>query len=874
MFLKVKGSENTSKEVCGKTLKIYRNNKTGEYSWNLVRCKKLECPQCSQVIKSNFLMRLNYNVNLNGLLFFLTITTVSLDSKYLVRWFDNIRKRVGELYSRESITEEMIEKDTYYNLLCFTKTKNNYINVIDIAVQLTKYKNAREKYEKHLKLLWKENYLSKYSYYKLKDMELKHSKYKDMKGHEKFEMKKDFYEFFIAEIKRRIPKDSMLYKEWESKIRDRFNHNYGNGFEYVKVLEYQKQAKRAHFHCLVSKYVPNCLLFELSDTNAFIYDNSFCKEQENFNIDRVAEYIGKYITKDVMDSATELQKENENIQVLTHSHNCQVTLEYNSSNDEKRNEWTPIKTVHDKVITAHIGDNRTFKDYDGFMNNLLDVFEIDNELYKAIAQYEKNYLKSRRLLQKCSGVVEGRHGKEKAKDFKETWYKDLNRSHMLQIDLISAKMLTYELERRKNIEVSRFKLKENAEEHLKFADEYQRKFIETVVNSDKPITVLTGSAGTGKSTVISTMLRSLQISGKKILIVSLTGKAVSRSEEILGNIDDVSEGEIICKTMHKICNADFNEMEFPRFSFNEKNSLHYDMIVVEESSMISRLLLSFFLQACDTRAKIVFVGDRNQLPPIQQTSIFDEILSGDIPEEFYDFIELKKIHRSTDSIISMAHKVLKGEYKDFKAYDIDCIREKYKEGYQILCSTNKLVRDICTQILTDKTDIIINDYKRYNVGDKVMATSNNSRIANGIFNGQVFKLERFEGNEIVLTRNCKEFKLDIIKFNTLMVPAVCISIHKSQGSEYSKVLAIWDNEKRLVSRNILYTAVTRAKESALTMSMFSEKKEEIEAFGKASIPKMVYKAFSYDTNNNFIKVHSEVVLYEQLLNNYVNDNVM
>lgn len=107
-----------------------------------------------------------------------------------------------------------------------------------------------------------------------------------------------------------------------------------------------------------------------------------------------------------------------------------------------------------------------------------------------------------------------------------------------------------------------------------------------------------------------------------------------------------------------------------------------------------------------------------------------------------------------------------------------------------------------------------------------------------------------------------------------MVPAVCISIHKSQGSEYSKVLAIWDNEKRLVSRNILYTAVTRAKESALTMSMFSEKKEEIEAFGKASIPKMVYKAFSYDANNNFIKVHSEVVLYEQLLNNYVNDNVM
>ena len=363
----------------------------------------------------------------------------------------------------------------------------------------------------------------------------------------------------------------------------------------------------------------------------------------------------------------------------------------------------------------------------------------------------------------------------------------------------------------------------------------------------KSMLILTGGPGTGKTTTLNAIIDLLEQEGLSIAIAAPTGRAAKRISEVTGRE---------AKTIHRLLEVDFSSREELNFIHNERNPLKADAVVIDEMSMVDTALFESLLRGCRMGCKLILVGDSDQLPSVGAGNILRDLIdSGCIPT-----VELKQVFRQAaeSKIVTNAHRIVAGEYPDLTVRDNDFFFLRRQNTASVLSTVTELVakrlpasygysplEDI--QVLTPqrKGDLgvyAINDslqqalnppqkgkkeYKSilftFREGDKVLQTRNNYDIewekpgtnekGMGIYNGDIGIIRRIDligGNiEIDFDDRLCNYTLDMAGELEL---AYAVTVHKSQGSEYSAVvLPILGGYDKLYFRNLLYTAVTRAR---------------------------------------------------------------
>ena len=359
--------------------------------------------------------------------------------------------------------------------------------------------------------------------------------------------------------------------------------------------------------------------------------------------------------------------------------------------------------------------------------------------------------------------------------------------------------------------------------------------------------LITGGPGTGKTTILNGILSLFDQYGIKSLLAAPTGRAAKRLTEITGK--DAS-------TIHRLLEATIDPPSGKMFfAKDESNPLKTDAVIVDEMSMVDIQLLCSLLKAIPAGKRIILVGDPDQLPPVGPGSPFSDCLrSGCIPT-----VRLTEIFRQAqESLIVMnAHQINNGQMPELNVKNKDffflpCQSEEQvmqtiaalcetrlptkmgipsdqiqvlspaKKGYSGSWGINALLQSRLNPPSPAKKEKKHGDYS-FREGDRVMQIRNNydivwtktdgSAVGTGIFNGDIGTITKIDLQEETLhiIFDDRETDYDFTQLSELE-PAFAMTVHKSQGSEYRAViLAAWNGSPYLLSRSILYTAVTRAK---------------------------------------------------------------
>lgn len=392
-------------------------------------------------------------------------------------------------------------------------------------------------------------------------------------------------------------------------------------------------------------------------------------------------------------------------------------------------------------------------------------------------------------------------------------------------------------------EITHFEEKNNILFH-----EEQKNAIKNAINNG--VSVITGGPGTGKTTIIKCIIEVLKQHGQKFMLLAPTGRASKRMSD--------STGEE-AKTIHRALEVASGDLaKSSRFVYNENNTFKTDAVIVDEVSMVDVALMSHLCKALPRDCKLILVGDKDQLPSVGAGNVLDDILKSGIIKVSM----LTKIYRQSDDslIITNAHLINSGKMpildnssKDFffeEKSDLNQIKQSIVdmvvrrlpkftglESTQIqvlaplkagVCGIDNLNRSLQESInppSMEKMEVNVGE-TIFRVGDKVMQTANNYNLAwkkmsgfieeegEGVFNGDIGYIELidFQTNEVVVMfedgRRCLYPRTEL---NQLSL-AYAITIHKSQGSEFDVVLlpAI-AGPSMILTRNLIYTAVTRAK---------------------------------------------------------------
>ena len=360
--------------------------------------------------------------------------------------------------------------------------------------------------------------------------------------------------------------------------------------------------------------------------------------------------------------------------------------------------------------------------------------------------------------------------------------------------------------------------------------------------------LITGGPGTGKTTILNGILELLGRMQLRCLLAAPTGRAAKRLSEVTG--EDAS-------TIHRLLEAGIDpatgKMFFAR---DEENPLKCDAVIVDEMSMVDIQLLHCLLRAIPQGKRLILVGDPDQLPPVGPGFPFGDMLrSGVLPS-----VRLTEIFRQAQQslIVMNAHRVNQGQMPDLKCVTSDFFFMR-RSSEDAVCS---LIRDLCAtrlpqnmgipadqiQVLSptrkgavgtvnlnrllqaalnppgpDKKERAFGDYL-FREGDRVMQIRNNydilwkkndgSMVGAGIFNGDVGIIQSIDtGSETLsVLFDDRVAEYDFTQLGELE-PAYAMTVHKSQGSEYrAVVLTAWNGSPYLLSRSVLYTAITRARE--------------------------------------------------------------
>lgn len=359
------------------------------------------------------------------------------------------------------------------------------------------------------------------------------------------------------------------------------------------------------------------------------------------------------------------------------------------------------------------------------------------------------------------------------------------------------------------------------------AKEQQNSVIGLIKNN---LAILTGGPGTGKTTCLKILCKALKLMNKKFLLCAPTGRASKRMKE---------STEENAQTIHRL--LEYKPMGLMgKFLKNEEYQLNTDYVILDESSMIDVFLVNSLLKAIKPTTTLIFVGDTDQLPSISMGSILRDLKESEVIPVF----ELNQIHRQGEEsyIIKNSHNIKRNLAMELKkGSDFSFLKINNKEEmvnilkecinrhktFQILCPIKNGVfgtEDVNTfmQINLNKssTKSIYAYNKVFKVGDKVIQKDNdyNKEVYNGE-TGEIIDIENditkvfFKDNDpqIIMYTKKELKKLDL---------AYAITIHKSQGSEFDNVIMIVDGHKDFLSKELLYTGITRAKKGLLILSLF------------------------------------------------------
>lgn len=380
-------------------------------------------------------------------------------------------------------------------------------------------------------------------------------------------------------------------------------------------------------------------------------------------------------------------------------------------------------------------------------------------------------------------------------------------------------------------------------------DEHQVQAVKEAVRNG--LLVITGGPGTGKTTTINTIIRYFEMEGMDIFLAAPTGRAAKRMSETTG---------FEARTIHRMLELNGGMEGSAGFERNETNPLETDLVIIDEMSMVDITLMNSLLKAIAPGTRLILVGDINQLPSVGPGSVLKDI----IQSEAFNVVMLTKIFRqaSTSDIIVNAHKINRGEEVSLDNKSMDFFFLKRYEADIIINVVLQLVKqklpkfvdatpyDI--QVLTpmrkgllgvERLNGILQQYlnppdqsKRekehgdmvFREGDKVMQTKNNYQLeweictkfgltvdkGMGIFNGDMGIITEINDFAETMTVEFDEGRKVEYSYKLLdeLELAYAITIHKSQGSEYpAVVIPLLNGPSMLMNRNLLYTAVTRAR---------------------------------------------------------------
>lgn len=366
------------------------------------------------------------------------------------------------------------------------------------------------------------------------------------------------------------------------------------------------------------------------------------------------------------------------------------------------------------------------------------------------------------------------------------------------------------------------------------------------IAADRGLLILTGGPGTGKTTTVKGIIANLERKNVTIFLCAPTGMAAKRMSDVTGRE---------AKTIHRLLEVEWSEDDKPVFRRNAGNPLACGAIIVDEVSMVDVELMASLLDALPLGCRIILVGDSDQLPSVGPGNVLGDIIaSGVMP-----VVCLTEIFRQAQKslIVMNAHRIIHGEHPVLNRTDSDfffmpredgsltadtvtaLVAKRLPDAYgfspiadiQVLCPSKR--GECGTQNLNKRLQAVMNPPDRsknelrtpagriFREGDRVMQIKNNYNIHwkkgieenDGVFNGDIGLIRKIN---YLTAQMLIDFDGRIAEYPTDNLSeldlAYAITVHKSQGSEYPVViLPLIDSPKPLMYRNLLYTAVTRAK---------------------------------------------------------------
>lgn len=382
---------------------------------------------------------------------------------------------------------------------------------------------------------------------------------------------------------------------------------------------------------------------------------------------------------------------------------------------------------------------------------------------------------------------------------------------------------------------------------IKYAD-LQKQAITSALTEG--MLVLTGGPGTGKTTTLNAIIKILQSKGKKVSLAAPTGRAAQRMSELTGDE---------AKTLHRLLEVSWDRQDNPVFNKNERNQLKCDALIIDEVSMVDCYIFESVMRALPLGCRLILVGDSDQLPSVGPGNVLGDLIASGV----LSVIRLGEIFRQAQEslIVTNAHKIVNGQMPVLNSADRDfffLFRNNKSEATEV-------ISDLCVnrlpnaygyspfeniQVLSpskkgelgtaelnhklqarlnprtdDKAEVTIGA-KTFREGDKVMQVKNNYDIrwfrengetGEGIFNGDIGIIAHIDKRNKIIKINFDD-KTAAFHFEAAseLDFAYAITVHKSQGNEFDAVIIpMFPGPPQLYYRNLLYTAVTRAKKTLI-----------------------------------------------------------
>lgn len=361
------------------------------------------------------------------------------------------------------------------------------------------------------------------------------------------------------------------------------------------------------------------------------------------------------------------------------------------------------------------------------------------------------------------------------------------------------------------------------------------------------VQIVTGGPGTGKTTIVKCIMHLFRNLGQKVALCAPTGRAAKRLSAATGEE---------AKTIHRMLDLDWKDGG-GRFAYNEDRKLPLDAVIVDEVSMVDEYVFNALLKALERGSRLVLVGDKDQLASVGAGNVLSDLIKcGRFPVS-----ELTQIYRQSEDskIVVNAHRINRGEMPELDNKSRDFFFEEREDAesiaataaelvtkrlpkylgvspmdIQLLCpmkrgsagtvNLNRILQAAINPPSRDKKEARQNDVL-FREGDKVMQTQNNyqqewvqqvgSRFESGtgVFNGDIGVIESINPQIMQFTVRFDDDKVAVYQYSDVeqLALAYAVTIHKSQGCEFDAVVIALDANYMLQTRNLLYTAVTRAK---------------------------------------------------------------